>query len=210
MLDGIDVHDGQGDVAWQKVAQTNQFAFIRAAYGDRFDGRYEDNYEGCKANRLPVGLYHFFRVTRDPQKQADVMCTALKTVGFGSGDISPVLDVEDNPRYDGPWNVVNNDKYIDGLRLWLASVVGSFPKCSPIIYTRADFWRTLGNPPGFDKYPLWVAHYTSNPQPSLPEGWSEYAFWQYSSNGRATGVNGGCDLNRFLGNEAALQNILVR
>jgi lysozyme len=209
MLDGIDVHDGQGDVAWQTVAAKNQFAFVRGAYGDRADGRYRDNYEGCKANHLPVGLYHFFRVTRDPQKQADVMCAVLDNVKFGTGDLSPVLDVEDNPHYDGPWQTADNGKYIDGLRVWLQTVTTAFPKCTPIIYTRASFWSLIGNPAGFDQYPLWVAHYTQNPQPLLPQGWETYAFWQYTASGPAPGVTGGCDLNRFLGDGAALQKMLT-
>ena len=209
MLDGIDVHDGQGDVAWQTVAANCQFAFIRGAYGDRADGRYLDNYEGCRANHLPVGLYHFFRATRDPQKQADVMCSVLDKVNFGTGDLSPVLDVEDNPHYDGPWNPADNGKYIDGLRVWLNTIKTTFPKCTPIIYARASFWSVLGNPSGFDQYPLWIAHYTQNPQPRLPQGWKSYAFWQYTASGNTPGVSGGCDLNRFAGDGEALLEMLM-
>ena len=209
MLNGIDVHDGQGVVAWATVAAHNQFAFVRAAYGHRLDGRYLDNYEGCKANRLPCGFYHFFRVTQDAQKQADVMCAALKEAGFGSGDLPPVLDVEDNPNYDGPWNTAINGNYIDGLRTWLTTVKRAYPQCNPIIYTRAGFWRQIGNPGGFEDYPLWVAHYTQNPVPLLPHGWSAYAFWQYAENGAAPGVKDGCDLNRFQGNDSDLQRLLM-
>jgi lysozyme len=209
MLNGIDVHDGQGDVGWRTVAAHSQFAFIRGAYGDRADARYQDNYEGCKANGLPVGLYHFFRATRDAQKQADVMCGVLETVGFGTGDLSPVIDVEDNPHYDGPWNTANNGKYLAGLQLWLSQIAHTFPKCKPIVYTRADFWRTLGAPGGFDQYPLWVAHYTHNPQPLLPGGWESYSFWQFSASAQVDGVSGGCDVNRFLGDDVLLHSMLV-
>ena len=209
MLNGIDVHDAQGDVAWHKVAQSNQFAFVRGAYGDRADSRYLDNYEGCKANGILCGLYHFFRATRDAQKQADIMCGVLHTVQFGTGDLSPVLDVEDNPAYDGPWDASKNAAYLNGLRVWLGTVTKTFPECTPIIYTRSSFWRTLGNPAGFGAYPLWVAHYTQNPKPVLPQGWANYAFWQYSESGQAPGVAGGCDMNRFYGDEADLEKFLV-
>jgi len=209
MLNGIDVHDAQGDVAWHTVAQHNQFAFVRAVYGDRADGRYLDNYEGCKANSLPCGFYHFFRATKDAQKQADVMCATLKQAGLGSGDLSPVLDVEDNPHYDGPWNPANNGKYLDGLRLWLQTVSTAYPQCTPIIYTRASFWKVLGNPAGLNQYPLWIAHYTTNPMPVLPNGWTNYAFWQYAEDGTAAGVKGGCDMNRFFGDMPALQAMLM-
>jgi lysozyme len=209
MLDGIDVHDAQGPVGWATVAAHNQFAFLRGAYGDRADLRYADNYEGCKANKLPCGLYHFFRATQSYQKQADVMCDVLSKIGFGIGDLPAVIDVEDNPHYDGPWDNKNNAAYLKGLQLWLGQIQKTFPNCTPIIYTRGDFWRTLGNPQGFEKYPLWVAHYTSNPQPTLPDGWKNYAFWQYSQSGTAAGVSGGCDMNRFAGDGAQLQALLI-
>lgn len=210
MLNGIDVHDKQGEVAWQTVAAHNQFAFVRAAYGDRPDARYQDNVEGARANHLPCGLYHFFRATRDAQKQADIMCAALDAVKFGAGDLPPVLDVEDNPHYDGPWDTANNARYINGLRLWLGTLARTYPTCTPILYTRASFWKTLGNPAGFERYPLWIAHYTQNPKPTLPQGWGNYTFWQFSESGTAAGVAGGCDLNRFAGDEAALDALRMR
>src|SRR5437016_2485553 len=79
----------------------------------------------------------------------------------------------------------------------------------PVIYTRADFWRTVGNPAGFSNYKLWVAHYTKKPRPVLPHGWSDYAFWQYTDSGMALGVHGACDMNRFNGDNSALQKLLV-
>lgn len=208
MLDGVDVHDAQGAMQWHSVAANNQFAFVRAAYGIRADSLAEENFQGAKANGIACGLYHFFRATRDFQQQADLMCEVMTKVGLGTGDLPPVLDVEDNPQYDGPWNTANNAKYIAGLQLWLAQV-GKAANCTPIIYTRASFWSQLGNPAGFGQYPLWVAHYTSNPAPALPVGWSSYAFWQYDCAGTTPGVPGKGDLNRFNGQLADLDNIRI-
>ena len=208
MLNGIDVHDAQGAIKWSQVAQNNQFAFARGAYGTHPDGRFKDNFSGAKANGLACGLYHFLRATQSYQQQADAMCKVLKQAGVGKGDLPPVLDVEDNPNYDGPWNPANNGAYLAGAKLWLDQV-SKAAQCTPIIYTRASFWSVLGNPTGFETCPLWVAHYTSNPAPMLPKGWSSYAFWQYTEAGTTPGVPGTGDLDRFNGQQADLDKLRI-
>ncbi len=206
MLDGIDVYEGKGEVDWHKVARANRFAFMRGAYGDRADRRCEDNFARAKDNGLASGLYHFYRVTRPAQAQADLMCEVLDKAGFGHGDLPPVLDVEDNPAYDGPWNPANNEAYIAGLRLWLDQVA-AHARCTPIIYTRSGFWGVIGRPDGFAGFPLWVAHYTTAPAPTLPQGWQDFAFWQYSQAGHCDGIAGASDMNRFNGEQEDLDRL---
>jgi lysozyme len=202
-LSGVDVHDGQGAIEWHRVAAAgHKFAFIRAAYGDFRDKLVVQNYHGVKDAGMACGLYHFYRTTRTPAAQADLMIATLKGLGYGTGDLPPVIDVEDNPGFDGPWKTANNSKYLDGLRSWISALSKAF-NCTPIIYTRASFWRQIGNPDDLTKYPLWVANYEVQ-KPQLPKGWSDYTFWQYSESGTADGISGGCDLNHFNGDQAAL------
>jgi lysozyme len=197
-IEGIDIYEGVGAVEWHRVAQDEKsFAFIRGAYGDRADSMFAQNYAGAKAAGLMVGAYHFYRVTRDPQAQAQVMTGVLQKAGYGDGDLPPVIDVEDNPGYDGPWNPADNQRYIAGLRLWIGKLQAATGRL-PIIYTRAGFWSQIGNPTGFDGCPLWISNYGVT-SPKLPTGWSQYAFWQYSDAGNVDGVHGHCDLNLFNG-----------
>ena len=207
-LDGIDVHSGQGAVEWHRVAQAgNSFAFIRGAYGNAPDKMAVQNFLSAKSAGLACGLYHFYRVTRDPTDQADLMVDVLRKANFGHGDLPPVLDVEDNPAFDGAWQNSNNGRYIAGLRQWLDRMRTEF-KCIPIIYTRASFWNQIGNPDGFNQYPLWVANYEVA-RPRLPAGWGDYAFWQYSESGHVDGVSGDCDVNHFNGDDAALKAVAL-
>ena len=216
MLEGIDVHDAQGAVDWHRIAGNGKaFAFIRAAYGDRADSLVVQNFVGAKTQGLRCGLYHFYRVTRDADAQADCMIQTLKDkrLGFGSGDFPPILDIEDNPHYDGPWDPQNNQRFITGLLKWINRINREF-NCTPMVYTRASFWKVLGEPSGFNKLPLWVAHYqdeTGHPvKPNLPTGWNTYAFWQYSEIGHTDGVGGGCDMNRFSGDAKKLATMALR
>ena len=212
-IEGIDVHDQKGIVDWQHVAKAGKsFAFIRAAYGDRADTMVAQNFPKAKAEGLVRGLYHFYRVTRDPKKQADIMVATMKNVGFGPGDLPPVIDVEDNPKFDGVWDPTNNTVFILGIRDWIERIRREF-KCASIVYTRASFWTLIGEPSGFNTLPLWVAHYKnaqgSPATPKLPKGWTDYAFWQYSENGQSDGVLGNCDMDVFNGTLAQLKALTI-
>ena len=197
-LEGIDVYSGSGGVEWHRVAAAGKtFAFIRAAYGDVADKAAVQNFVAAKAAGLLVGLYGFFRVTKDPGAQLNMMREALAKAGCGKGDLPPAIDVEDNPHYDGPWKTSNNGKYIDGLRAWIAGVKADIGR-DPVIYTRTSFWSLLGDPPDFGASPLWISRYAAKAG-ALPAQWPAYAFWQYSETGSVDGVGGDCDLNRFNG-----------
>ena len=81
-----------------------------------------------------------------------------------------------------------------------------------MIYTTASFWKSnLGNTDWFatNGYRLWVAHWTSDPQPRVPasnwggQGWT---VWQYDNCGAIDGITGCVDSDRLNGtNLAALK-----
>lgn len=208
MLKGIDVYAGDGGIEWHKVADDgNAFVFVRGAYGNVLDKAVAPNAAAARAVGLKVGVYHFLRARMDPQSQIDTFNQALKLAGVGPGDLPPVLDIEDNPTYDGPWNSADNAAYLAAVSAWIANVKQLFGK-PPIIYTRASFWAQLGNPAGFGDCPLWVASYR-NDAPKLPAGWPDYTFWQYSDAGAVPGIIGHVDVNNFNGDAARLQASLI-
>jgi lysozyme len=207
-IDGIDVFEGAGTIAWDKVADDGKkFVFIRGAYGDRPDKMVQQNFAAAKAKGLFCGIYHFLRASRDYTQQLKTMSRVLDQIRLGAGDLPPAIDVEDNPKFDGPWSAANNSSYIDALRTWLSTMQSRF-NCAPIVYASAGFWETLGNPAGFNDKPLWVANYGSA-HPKLPEGWTDYKFWQFSESGSVDGVAGNCDLDVFKGSIADLQKLLI-
>ncbi len=208
VLEGIDIYEGDGAVEWQRVRNSGKtFAFVRGAYGTHVDGASAHNLAAAKAAGLVCGLYHFFRQPLDTNAQIQTMIAAAHAAGLRAGDLVPVIDVEDNPKYDGNWNPANNPSYIAALHTWLNALQTEFGK-PPIIYTRASFWDVLGNPGGFNQYPLWVANYGAS-KPKLPNGWNNYAFWQYSESGTVDGANGHVDLDRFNGSAEDLVNLTI-
>ena len=69
-----------------------------------------------------------------------------------------------------------------------------------MIYTRKGFWENvLGNPTGFEDYPVWVAYYHEDMPPKIPNAWNgKWTFWQHTDRGNLKGA-GKFDLNRFNG-----------
>ncbi len=194
-LHGIDVSHYQGQVDWQKVAQSGMsFTFIKATQGiDSVDGRYADNWHKSKQTSLRRGVYHYFDPSLDAKKQAEHF---LATTGADFGELPPVVDIESFEKQ-------TNKEVINSLMVFL-TLVESKTQCKPLIYTGPGFWDALDDH-DFGSYPLWLADYSQ--QAKLPSGWRSWQFWQYESNSRVDGVNGDVDMNRFASNLAKLESL---
>lgn len=203
MLRGIDVSAESGEIDWARVkAAGMSFCFIRAAYGDVADERAMANLEGARAAGLVCGVYHFLRVSRNAAVQIRLMENLITTLRVSPGHLPPVVDVEDNPIYDGAWKSGDNRAYLALLAGWIAAMRNRLG-AHPLIYTRASFWEQLGHPAAFSDCPLWVASCRSD-RPTLPSGWNDYAFWQSSERGKVDGVPGhDADISYFRGADPA-------
>lgn len=199
---GIDVSHWQGAVDWNAVRASGiLFAFVKATERDNVvDPRLDANWQGMKAAGIIRGGYHFFRPTADAQRQAQHFA---RHISLASGDMPPVLDLETAENVD-------NATIIAGVETWLR-VVEQLTGRKAIIYTRASFWNTYmknagGQFPSWtSNYGVWVASYTTNPQPVIPKGWAKWDFWQYSEQGNVNGVGGNCDVDRFNSSEDDLR-----
>lgn len=199
-LTGIDVSHYQGAVNWGAVKAAGcAFAFAKATEGTGIvDSEFAANWSGMKAAGLARGAYHFFHASEDAAEQASHF---LATVRLQPGDLPPVIDVEVS---DG----VENSVIVSGVQTWLDAVEQS-AGVVPIIYTAAAFWNAHLDG-GFGRYPLWIAHYTSASAPNpLPEGWTQWTFWQYSQSLTISGVSGAADHDYFNGTTADLRTLSV-
>jgi lysozyme len=199
---GIDVSYWNAGIHWPKVRATGQrFVFVKATEGSSYsDPTFDDNWLGAKSAGLLRGAYHFFRANGDPKKQAARFIDTIKSMN-DDGELPPVLDLE---THDGQ----AKDKIITRARIWLDLVEEAFAK-KPIIYSGQYFLQDYfsepgGGPPLWAKnHPLWLAQYPNQyvpgMQPTLPRGWFQWAFWQYSERGHINGINAKVDLNLFNG-----------
>jgi lysozyme len=186
----LDVSHHQGTINWATAAAHGiTRAFIKASQSNNFtDPQFASNFAGAHAAGILRSPYHYFINNVDGDAQASYF---LAVTGYDYGDLAPAVDCEDETTTLDP---VNLKRFLDHVE----SVTGK--KC--IIYTRASWWNAhVGYQGWAANYPLWVAHWNV-PVPTLPDGWSVYAYWQYTSlgNGATYGASSAfIDLNKIGG-----------
>lgn len=201
LIHGIDVSRYQNIIAWEEVKKMGVeevklgFAFIKATEGiGNMDPQFQRNWKKARANEMVRGAYHFFIASKDGKMQAE---NFIKRVDLSSGDLPPVLDVEQ--RFG-----VSRQQLQREVKKWL-NTVEAYYGITPVIYTNVDFYRqNLGA--DFDHYPLWVAHYYQQDQPRIKREWS---FWQHSDQGNVNGITSKVDFNVFRGDSAEFRKLLV-
>lgn len=201
-IHGIDVSTYQQIVYWPAVKQMQvsdvsiNFVFIKATEGlVNTDKQFKRNWQKAKDAGIPRGAYHYFLSTKDGKVQAN---NFIKQVHLESGDLPPVLDVEQ--LYNTPVSLMQQR-----VKTWLQTVETAY-HVKPIIYSSADFYnRYLGK--DFDSYPLWVAHYFAQQKPRVQRDWQ---FWQHSSLGHINGIVTNVDFNVFNGDTTAFKAMLVK
>ena len=199
-VDGIDVSYHQGPINWPQVATAGKrFAFVRATAGTlTADTAYWANRSGARAAGLAVGSYHFANPDPAFNDAGNEATWFLRNSAIASGDLVPVLDFE-------VANGLDPASLTAWAQTWLTQVTAA-TGVRPIIYTTPKFWSTsMADTDWFARNGysvLWIAHWTTAPQPSVPAGgWAGHgwSFWQHSSMGAVPGISGPVDLDRFNG-----------
>lgn len=191
VIPGIDVSRYQGKINWEKVAlAAYRFVIIRATVGDYYtDPNFSENWSGAKDSGILVSAYHAVTPDRSAESQIEHFFDILDN---RKADLALILDIE-LARGVSPAAItacikdcLNKTEQLDGRK--------------PIIYTAKWFWDINVLPSAeWAQYDLWVAHYGVS-SPALPEGWSEWKFWQYSNRGRVSGIESEhTDLDWFAG-----------
>lgn len=185
---GIDVSQYQGVIQWENVQLINDefpidFIFVRATMGEKaVDKKYKTNWKQVKEINKLRGAYHYFRPNENSIKQAN---NFIRTVKLSPGDLPPVLDIEERPRYQ------SMDSLKVGLKRWL-DVVEKHYKVRPIVYS-GDRYFTDFLEKEFKDYPLWIANYNF----WVEDPKRHWDFWQFSEKGTVAGIKGPVDLNMY-------------
>lgn len=183
---GIDVSKWQGNIDWKKASKQIDFAMIRAGYGSvlsQKDTKFESNYNGCKANNVPVGAYwyNYAKTVEDAKQEAKVCIQVLKNHDL---DYPVFYDVEEKSvlalgktKVSAITKAFLNELEAAGYRVGIYSMLSALNN-----YFSDDLLNT---------YDVWLAHVnvkqTSYKKP--------YAIWQYSWVGKIDGISGDVDCN---------------
>lgn len=200
---GCDVSHYQGKIDWDTLYQQNvKFAFIKATEGSGYvDNRFQENWRTVYTSKVKGGAYHFFSFDSPGESQARLF---IKTVGKRTGMLPPVVDVEFyGNNYEERPDAASVRAELDTF----LSIIETEYKTKPIIYTtRASYKYFLKG--HYKDYPLWFRNVLT--PPLIGRDW---LFWQYTNREELEGYSGAekyIDLNVFHGNEAALENLLLK
>jgi len=201
-IHGIDVSRYQKNIGWKLVKEMEidgisiDFVFIKATEGiSGVDARFAHNWINAGEQDLHRGAYHFFVAGKSGKIQAQ---NFIRTVKLKSGDLPPVLDIEET--YG-----VKKELLQQQLQEWVDIIEKNY-NVKPIIYTNVSFYeKNLAGK--FDSYPLWIAHYKQQDKPRINRRWH---FWQHSETGHVNGINAFVDFNVFNGNSIEFENLLIQ
>ncbi|WP_406690656.1 GH25 family lysozyme [Saccharopolyspora sp. ID03-671] len=196
-VEGIDVSNHNGAIDWGKVAgDGKKFTFVLATDGTSFSNpRYSEQYHGAKDAGLIAGAYHF---ARPDKSSGDAQANRFLDVADYQRDgktLPPVLDLEVDPNSGGCYGLS-----VDEMHQWTQAFNDKVKERTgkdPIIYANPSFWKQcMGSTDTFGDHALWLASYGVD-SPSVPNGFGNWDFWQYTDKGKVAGIGGNTDLNKY-------------
>lgn len=192
-IKGFDVSHHQKDINWKKISpETYKFVYLKSTEGGDFkDRKFQDNWLQAREQGFLVGAYHFYRLCREGEIQAQ---NFIETVPNKQDALPPVIDLE----YDS--NCINHfskDRLLKEIQIMHDRLRQHYGK-QPIFYVSKSFYNIVlaGN---FVKTPLWVREYQSEPKLKNNPKW---LFWQHTNQGKIQGISTPVDLNVFYGNSS--------
>ncbi len=209
---GIDISHYQGNIDWNDLRfnyllttrelirqessyyKNVNFIVAKATEGLTMrDSRYNEYRKGAAAKGIPFGAYHYFRPGVSSSQQAQNFISAA---GLRSGDIVPILDVEEHRR-------LSVSKLREGVLGWLQAVEKHYG-CTPVIYCNIHYYNKYFNHEKFRKYPKWIAAYSRSGLNM------DYVFWQQTDKGIVGGIDGYVDIDVFNGTALEFKNYLIK
>lgn len=194
-VEGVDVSHWQGDIEWASVAGAGiEFAFVKSTEGVAYtDPKFHYNWREIGKAGLARGAYHFLDPSRDGAEQARHF---LHVVGrLHPGDLLPAVDVERMKRSSNRELARVLDAFTDQIRR------DTGLEC--VLYVSPGFWKEhlLPVQETMRKQPLWITEYEAR-EPSRLTKLPPWTIWQYTKEGRVTGIEGRCDRSQGRGIDA--------
>lgn len=181
---GIDVSEWQEAINWKKVKNAGiQFAMIRASLSEnKVDKTFEYNITEATKAGLDVGVYHYC-YAMDAEEARTEARHFIETISPYKITYPVVLDFEDNSQVKLDNKVKNEiaQVFIEEIRN-----AGYYP----MIYSYSNWYEKYMDMDKLD-CEVWIAHWGV----IRPTYKGSYGIWQYSSEGRVSGIDGDVDLN---------------
>ena len=190
-MKGIDVSVWNGKINWSKVKNNIDFAILRAGYGrlaSQKDGQFDNNYEGCKTNEIPFGVYwyNYAKTVDDAKKEAELCIEILKDKTF---DMPVWYDIEEKEVF-----ATGKDNVSKIAEVFCETLKKAGFKVG--IYSSLYTFKTYFTEEVKNKYDIWLAHVGAGGAPLEETSYKGHKeMWQYSWKGKIEGINGDVDMD---------------
>lgn len=196
IYNGIDVSAWQGEIDYAAVKEAGiEIVYIKATEGQQFiDAYFEENYINAKANGLKIGFYHYVVARTEEEARLEAR-HFVKTISGKEFDCKLAMDFESF----GELSIQEINKIS---KVFLETVENLSGK-ETIIYSDANNAKNVFSEE-LTEYPLWIAEYDVE-QPTNNEKWKNWEGWQYTDEGKVSGILGNVDRDYFT-KEILLEN----
>jgi len=183
-MEKVLIHDicyYQGDLTkyWKLFKDKGCKAIIiQSSNGLAYQNYYIETIKIARDLGFLVGSYHYYRQHIPDREGSWVACNPIKQAENYYNwtrhanvelDLPPVLDIENggNPQGVGFSTITSCLKHIEKL----------FGR-TPMIYSSPSILNGLARPE-WERYPLWLAHYTTEDKITIPKPWTRWTMWQF-------------------------------
>lgn len=191
---GIDVSKFQGTIDWNAVkADGITFAIIRCGYRGYGSGAlvedstFRRNIQGATAAGIKVGVYFYSQAVNEEEAVQEASMVVSLVQGY-SLPYGVYFDTEkvagDTGRADG----ISAAQRTANAVAFCEAIQAAGYKAG--VYSYASWFYNSLNFANISKYRTWIAQYRD----TLDFAYS-YNIWQYTSQGRVSGINGNVDMN---------------
>ncbi len=212
-IKGIDVSVFQNTINWKKVKKSGiDFAIIRVGYrGYRNgallpDANYQVNIEGALKAGIDVGVYVYSQATTIAEaiEEANFALNCVKNYQI---NLPIVMDFEyASDAYGNTGRLYEADLTKEEATMICNAFCETVENAgyTGMVYANADLltWDINADEIATN-YPIWLAHYTDKTTYT-----GDYSYWQYTSRGTVSGINGYVDRNySYLKKPAKVKNL---
>ena len=189
MLKGLDLSEHNGNIDFTKVKNSGiSFVILRVGWiGNKenhtLDKKFEEYYNNAKANGLKVGFYVYSYVENETAMLSAI--NWIRTQISGKIREYPIfLDVE-----DAQISKLSKDEQTKLCKYFCDNFENSG------IYANLDWFKNKLNVNDLTNYKIWLAQWTNAETHSAN---FKVDLWQYTSEGKVSGINSNVDMNYCL------------
>lgn len=202
IANGIDISEHNGEINFKEIKSTDTgIIIVRVGcrgYGSKGtllkDKKFDTNISSSLSNGFETGVYFYSQALTEAEarEEANFVLQYIKGYDF---TLPVYYDYEfagvSSGRLDSAWNkgTLNKAKMTKNAIAFCETIENAGYRAG--IYASKSFYEdNLNKDELEDKYAIWLAHYNTKTTYA-----GEYQCWQYSANGRVSGIDGYVDSN---------------